>query len=91
MSAVGENGFAGVESYFFLGPVDAVADAIGNVNFAGGGEANKRDGVHAKIGIVMGSDRVAREGGLQFTAAAYAAGNDGIREDGAIGRKRDLR
>jgi hypothetical protein len=91
MSAVGENGFAGVESYFFLGPVNAVADSIGDVNFASGGEANKRDRVNAKIGIVMRDHGIDGESGLQFTAAAYAAGNDGIREDWAVGGERDLR
>jgi hypothetical protein len=89
MSAVGENRFPGVQSYFFLGPEDAVADAIRNVHFASSGKANKRDRVNAKIGIVMRGDGIDGEDGLQFAAAACAAGNDGIREDGAVGG-RDL-
>jgi hypothetical protein len=87
MSAVGENSFAGVESHFFLGPVGAVADAIGNVNFTSSGKANERDRVNAKIRIVMRDDGIDGEGGLQFAAAAYAAGNDRIWEDGAVGGK----
>ena len=59
MSAVAEDGFAGAERDFFFGPVDAISDAIRDVNLAISGQANQRSVLNAEIGIVMGDDGVA--------------------------------
>src|ERR1700676_1254288 len=91
MSAVRENRLAGVESYFFFRPEDTVADAIGNVNLASGGELYEGRGLGATIGIVTRGDGISGQGGLQLTAVARAARDNRVREDGAIGGKGDLR
>ena len=59
MSAIAEDGFAGAERDFFFGPVDAISDAIGDVNLAISRQANQRSVLNAEIGIVMRCDGVA--------------------------------
>ena len=89
MSAVSKDGFAGVEGDFFFGPIDEIADAIGDVNFASCEKANERGVLNAEVGIMMSNDGVG-ESRLEFVAAMRATGNDGVRIDGAGSGERDL-
>ena len=78
MLAVGEKRFAGVKGHFLARPVNAIGQAIGNIDVPRACQANDAGGLCLEIRVMLGNDGVLLQGGLEFFRAGDAAGNNRV-------------
>jgi len=84
MLAVGEKCFAGLKGYFLACPVDAIAQAIRNINVPRVRQANDAGGLCLEVRVMLGSDGVLVQSGLEFFGAGDAAGNNRVGINGTV-------
>ena len=74
--AVRQKRFAGVKSNLFPSPVNAIADAIRDVDLAFGSKPDEVCGLNMEIGVVGGGHTVFAEGILKFPCAGDSSRYD---------------
>jgi hypothetical protein len=84
MLAVGEKRFAGVKGHFLACPIDALAQAVGNINLARARQPNDAGGLCPEVRVVLGNDGVLVQSGLKLFGVGDAAGNDRVGINGTL-------
>lgn len=76
--AVGEDLLALVELDLFVGPKDAVAHAVGNVDQSIPVEINDSSVLDVEVGVMGGDDGIMAGGRFKFLGAFHASRNHGV-------------
>jgi hypothetical protein len=78
MYTVRQKQFAGVQHNFFSCPVNAIAEAIGNVNLARSGKPDGMGGSRPEIRVVGGDQGILAHRGFQLVCVRDTARYDGV-------------
>ncbi len=84
MLAVGEKRFAGVKGHFLACPVNAIGQAIGNIDVPRACQAKDAGGLCLEVRVMLGHDGVLLQSGLEFFCAGDAAGNNRVGINGSL-------
>ena len=84
MLAIAEKRFAGVKGHSLARPVDAIGQAIGNINVPRARQANDAGGLCLEVRVMLGDNGVLMQSGLEFSRASDAAGNNRVGINGTL-------
>lgn len=73
-----------MKGHFLACPVNAIAQAIGNIDVPRARQANDAGGVCLEVRVMLSNDGVLVQSGLEFFRAGDAAGNNRVGINGTI-------